>query len=351
MTLIYTALGDGLVAISDVMLSSPTKSASKVNLPFRTEPLSHRTGNLCPSGLAHKSVLAENTLILWAGSYPVARSVIEAVMDASRQGRLFADFPRILGSIGLDDSELQGASFIYHYCDGERIQQFPFNCYKIQVGRKSVCYQGSGAWDFVDNTRVTPAGEARSPNAQAFFGNVGRAIFNLASEAWSTKNYDYLYGGWLEIIVDEQEKLVKLPYAIKFWQRTDAGLVLSLPVFFSWYVGHDLVICRADVEEGGSSVNLHGIRDFLRRPGGLGEEIPAAQWKPRIVFHVVGFEGSDQIDIWIKKDVDPGFQVTVDSRTGGMGNQISKWLMDELSAEYAGDGPSFVLEKPFDDCV
>jgi hypothetical protein len=149
-----------------------------------------------------------------------------------------------------------------------------------------------------------------------------RALYQSTTEVFTNSNYDFLYGGWMEISTDEEGKFEKLPYAIKFWSVRGSGVNPSLPVFFSWYKGHDLIICRGDFKGGSpeqrgvAEISIHRIDDFLKRRRHTSRKVPKARWCPRVICHIILNEEKRTYTMLVEKDVETQFAYKVDSRTG-----------------------------------
>jgi hypothetical protein len=345
MTLIYSRLGDGLLTISDVLVSLPAAFGEQlVALPFHIEPLSHLSGEWALAGVRQKMILAKNALILWSGSVLIARTIIAEGLEASRGGQEFLDFPVFLEGLGLTEAELADVGIIYHFFGPEGILRYCHNTEMLRSGADQIAYSGSGGWDFVVDTTIEKTNTAKASREQ-HVGDIYRCIVTLIREGWTKNNYDYLYGGWFEVAFDEAGITRKIPYAIKFWSVGKRGLRADLPLFFSFYDDDDLVVCRADVSQGRAQVGVHLIEPPHRHNP---DKIKPAsiRWEPKFVCHVVLQEGTDGVSLYMRFEMSTEMAVEIDPETGKMSNQFSQQLINMLQGVPNADVPSFSFEKP-----
>lgn len=317
MTMILTALGKetGLFALGDILTSTTQKVDAKVPLPLQFEALVHSSGDYSVVGFAQKLThVSPTVLVAWAGSYVVACTLILAIRDAVRAD-VPIDLATIVTTVGLSESEVESVSLIVHQVLGDQMQIQCLNAEHGPIDGVNAAWSGSGSFDFLHDT-IVDRGGADSSFSEILRGLLLRTAATLAGEAISGSNYDYLYGGWFELVISRTLGLQKIPYAIKFWSRRGKEYGYDAPLFFNWYKSGSLFVCSLDQHSGTSDVRVIEVPDLLSgKPWRRVRVRP--RFKPEFTFHVVMDEDEPGTEIYISDRHSIGHMDVKVTKSGG----------------------------------
>jgi hypothetical protein len=293
LTLIFSNVDDiaGLLAGSDILLSTPAKSGPQpFTLPFREQPLVHESQGWTFGRFAQKLVTFGRTLVQWAGREVIARAAIAEIQKASDSGEKQISLHTVLGQSELSESELSAVGIIYHYIPGpETIFRDQHNCTTfIQGETESLIADGKGSDHFFRDMVVS--GGDRLTHLAFTAGLIAKVVAHSVYE-WSgdTISLDHLYGGWFELASKAADHFHKIPYAIKFWRRSDEILESGGPIFFGFYDESRLAVLGLQPREIGDRVTfeqrLQIVPDLFGRGHRSGP--PKETVRPEFVAHVV----------------------------------------------------------------
>ena len=309
MTLIALAFREGspAVAIGDLALSSEHGVAVPLEfLPFQQftdvdrHPQERTAANIV--SLTSKVVTFGQHMILWAGSYFLARTLIRRLfemedgLDAEGFRQAYRELQADVPQIDLSEE----LSLIYCRAYGSSFEVSHLGCNQISVNGTEIIYSGSGGYIFDDQFEGRE--ELDSPLRQIAF----RLHHLVERELTDDNHYWFGVGGGYEIAVQDGGSWVKKPYNVVLCagSREFGGpqKILSLS-----YAGFDLIIDVHTVSlQIGPLSSANGpwngimgiridttarahIRDFLRREGPIADEsvrvgvLPSRQdyrWKP-----------------------------------------------------------------------
>lgn len=330
MTMILTAFGKetGLFALGDILTSTKRKVGAKVPLPLQFEALVHSSGDYSVAGFAQKLTLVSPTvLIAWAGSYAVAYALIRAIRDAVRAD-VPIDLATIITTVGLIDSEIERVSLIVHEVVGDQMQIQCLNAEHGPIDGINAAWSGSGSFDFLHDT-IVERGGADPSFAEILRGLLLRTAATLAGEAISGSNYDYLYGGWFELVISRTLGLQKIPYAIKFWGRRGNEYGYDAPLFFNWYKGGSLFVCSLNQHSGTSDVRVIEVPELLSgKPWRQVRVRP--RFRPEFTFHVVMDEGQPGTEIHISDRHSIGHMDVKITKSGGYTMKVEEAFLAQI---------------------
>lgn len=355
MTLILAAFGEHnpVITLSDILVSRPFTGAHlSTHVPTQAEALDFVKGDWSPAGVSQKAVIVGRSIFLWAGQLVVAKLIITRAASASSGGKTLLDFPRFIDSLELSSEELSEVSIIYIYNGPNRLQEWHLNAAQVGEPPGFQVHAGSGAWHFLEDTVVAETKDPEGKAGKGVFSLLSRAMTTLISEAVNGTNYNYLYGGWLELAwLDEAGEFTKIPYAIKFWLRDGNIINTELPLYFSWYEDQTLAAARFEIKKGGPEFNIHYVQDFLGR-GRSPEGAPSIVWNPNIVCHVLLTKGSPSVETYIRANMPDVFsvevlgdQARVNICPGFLGDMLSGKLKEGFSF-HVGRQSEVGLEHP-----
>lgn len=296
LTMILSALGEetGLFALGDILVSSTWSDGTALPLPLQSDHHARSAAGYKLTDLAQKLVLVTPTmLVAWSGSYAVARALTSAIRNASKKASLIK-VAAVVHDTGMSETELHQVSLIVHQLAGTQILIDCFNAEHGHIDGVRAAWQGSGAFDFLHDTIIDAGGQAATFQT-TLRSLLLRAASTLMAEAMDGTPYDYLYGGWFELVISRTLGLRKIPYAIKFWSRRGQELGYDAPLFFNWYEGKSLLVCSLDRSDAGPRVRVVEIPDLLSsRRWRVVRTRP--KFRPEFTFHVVlEEEGGRQI--------------------------------------------------------
>lgn len=281
----------GLLAASDVLISRPeVAGSSPIKLPTRDKPIRHVSAGYELAGTCQKMVIFKRTMILLAGSLIMARAIIEQIRRESNDGEDHVDPQKIVANMGFSEKELSEVSIIYHHLiDDDHISLAPLNCERDDVtdnGR--LISAGSGVWNFFDNLQHDKD-LTDDPRTSLFASIFAKICTHPLLELAHNNNFDFLYGGWIEICHREKRTFRKKPYAVKFWYRGEDYLASGAAAYFGFYIGAELIILKLQPREANGEVtfeqSITHIEDFIRR-GPLVDR-PPFPLRPDFIVHVV----------------------------------------------------------------
>lgn len=283
-----------LLAISDILTSAPLEkgaSPATVQLPFNEAAIQHENAGDGVAGLAQKSVIFGQTMVMWAGRAIYARVIIEAIRAASVDGVNFIEIKEIIEGCGLTQSQVEEVSLIYHYsASRDLLRRNPWRCsVMVKDGEASTLADGSGANYFFENLSIDIKTGVPS-HVAAVQAILGKLAFNPLSETNDKETLDFLYGGWFELMGQSHPSFFKTSYAVKLWSRDSESLGSGGPLVIGWYSGHNLILTRAKkIEDSNGTVRLDlrhtPVLDFLRRDDAIA--IPSQKFRPQIVINIV----------------------------------------------------------------
>lgn len=343
MTMILTALGEetGLFVLRDILTSTPQKVRAKVPLPLQFEALVHSAGDYSVAGFAQKLTLVSPTvLVAWAGSYVVACALIKAIKDAARPD-VALDLATIVSTAGPSEAEIERVSLIVHQVLGDHIQIHCLNAEHGRIDGVDAAWSGSGSFDFLHDT-IIERGGADSSFAEILRGLLLRAATTLAGEAISGSNYDYLYGGWFELVISRTLGLQKIPYAIKFWGRRGNEFGFDAPLFFSWYKGSSLFVCSLDQHSDTSDVRVIEVPSLLSgKPWRRVQVRP--RFEPEFTFHVVLDDDEPQTEIHVSDRHSMGHMDVEVTKRGGYVMKVDEAFISQIMGRKTK--PAFSVTK------
>lgn len=346
MTLILSLIGDdtGLFSVSDVLLSRPDSEPPCLSLPLQPGSSSYVGHPDSLAGLAQKMTLVSPTVMtLWSGSYPVARLLIQLIRDATKTSGSILDIRAIAEGSGLAEQELNSTALIVHQVHNGRLFVDSFNAQTGTVANISAAWDGSGTFDFLEDTII----RAAEPHSwQVILRSLmTRIISSLVGEAVYKSNYDYLYGGWFELIVGRTLGLRKIPYAIKFWGRRGNQLGYDAPLFFNWYKGSSLFVCSLDQHSGQSLPRIIEIPDLLSgKPWRQVRTKPI--FRPEFTFHVVMDDADRHWEIYVSDRHSDGHMNLWVNKRGAYTMKLRRSFLDLMMSRSAV--PAFVSSKASD---
>lgn len=317
-------------AVADIAVSSPARGLNNVAaMPMRGS-VNFSGGEFAITGACQKAVLRNNTLIMWSGSYIAASVIVKNINVAGADGQKLVDLHKIIDESGLSHSEKESVNIIYILLVACQKNTQWWRCYRREDLGRPLLYQGSGVWDFMENTTA---------DSFDYMSLQNRAILNLWTEQFSDNSYNYTYGGWFEFVsVSEDLRLIKEPYAIKSWVVNEGKVHLDHPLVFSWYAGDALCIanCRSIFSDN-PKIEIHGIEDMLGKS--KLEEVPSLLWQPRMTFHVVEHAQKERTMIMVEHGTSQSIAVEHQSE-GKLFFSFKKAALDEfLSDEFWARSP------------
>jgi hypothetical protein len=345
-TIIVTALGSdtGLFSLGDILTSAPGYPGVGLPLPLQFDSLARSSGGYGLSGFAQKlTLVTANVLVSWAGSYITARALVERVrLSAMHDDHI--DLAAVVSGSGLSDAEVAEVSLILHQVVGDRIEIQCLNAARGEVDGIDAAWQGSGAFDFLHDT-VIDAGGPASGWQVLLRSLLTRAASTLAEEALYGSPYDYLYGGWLEMVISRTSGLRKVPYAMKFWGRREEEYGYDAPIFFNWYEGKTLFICSLDQRSGSSDVRTLEIPDLLS--GKKWRKVRTTpRYQPEFTFHVVLDDDTGGTEIHISDRHSLGHMSLEVSTNGSYEMKVATGFIDQMRR--GAVAPAFVISKRSD---
>lgn len=346
MTMILTAVSDeiGLFALGDILTSTTQHVGSGLPLPLQFDALVRKSGDHSLSGFAQKLTLVTPTvLVSWAGSYAVARLLIQVIKDAAEPDTLI-DLAEVVEASGLGESEVREVSLIVHQLLGGRIDIQFLNSEHGPIEGVQAAWSGTGSFDFLTDTLIGRGGEG-AHFAEILRGLLLRVAVTLAGEAIHGSNYDYLYGGWFELVISRTLGLRKIPYAIKFWSRRPGQYGYDAPLFFNWYKGSSLFVCSLDQHSGRSDVRVIEVPDLLTGKAWRRVKVKP-KYAPEFTFHVVLDENEPHNAIVISDRHSIGHMDVSVTKSGNYTMKVQSGLIDHIMANAVT--PGFVVRKASD---
>ncbi len=261
MTVICSALNLGaFLGLSDVLISYESEPPRKeITRPLRRDPVAI-AGNVALAGMTQKAfVLGERTLVLWAGSEVVARTICDEIAKASDGGQNHVEILKLIDDMGLSESEAKSAAIIYHYLDDERrIHRIYHFGIVSPTADFELIHAGSGSWDFLEDTAVhmPPANSAPLALSQSW---LMRVLATLMNELLSDAPARFAYGGWFELVTIAEEGFRKLNIGVAIWFYRDETLELNRIVYGN-YEGADLMVTDIDMDTKSPRIRHHQIR-------------------------------------------------------------------------------------------
>lgn len=346
MTIILTALGSdaGLFSLGDMLTSAPGYRGIGIPLPLQFDEAARSSGGNTLVGFAQKLCLVTPTvLVSWAGSHIVAVALTKEVQRAARDGRSI-DLVSLVAASGLSPTEIEQVAFIVHeVVDGEvKIQ-----CLNAEQGRidgMDAAWSGSGSFDFLHDTIIATAEDA--PRWQDMLRSLlTRTATTLAGEAMHGTPYEYMYGGWFEMVISRTAGLRKIPYALKFWGRRSGQYGYDAPVFFNWYDGRTLYVCSLDQRSGSSDVRVLEVPDVLSGKKWRKVRIKP-RYRPEFTFHVVLDEETGGTEVHISDRHSPGHMSMTVSKDGRYKMSVRHEFIDSMMA--GTTEPIFTVSKESD---
>lgn len=346
MTIILTVIGNdtGLFSLGDILTSAPGYLGAGLSLPLQFDAPAHSSGGYGLSGFAQKlALVTPNVLVAWAGSYAVARALVERVkLSAIRDEHV--DLTAVVSASGLSTAEVAEVSLILHQVIGDQIEIQFLNAERGEIDGIDAAWQGSGAFDFVHDTVIDAGG--RGSDWQAILrGLLTRAASTLVGEAIHGSPYEYLYGGWLEMVISRTSGLRKIPYAIKFWGRRGQEYGYDAPIFFNWYKGKTLFVCSLDQRSGSSGVRTLEVPELLSSKKWR-KVRTTPRYQPEFTFHVVLDEDADGTEIYISDRHSLGHMTLEVSRDGSYQMKVAKEFIHQMMGRHVT--PSLRVSKKSD---
>ena len=335
MSLIFAKDSSDFVAVADIALSRPVRAENQVALPFHRGSLKFSSGGYELSGVAQKMTIAKNSLVMWAGSYVVAKTLLKLILEMSEGGKSLLYLKDVVQKSGLSEPEISEVSMIYFCISDDQVVNQSLNCQTGTAAGQKVWGAGTGLWDYADNT--TGGFDLDSL--------IARTVLNLASEAWSSKNYEFLYGGWFEIAtISEQLRFKKLSYALKFWRKGADGVVrIDAPCVYSAYRGSDLIITTVYPGEDplSSETYVHLVTDFADRRSLEVQRPPP--WRPDYLIHVVS-RAEDNLLRFVFETENQSFSMKM-GKTGPTRTNMSRSFLDRIANENFSEIPKMDVNK------
>lgn len=343
MTIILTALGSetGLFSLGDIITSAPGYLGAGLPLPLQFDTATHSSAGYALSGFAQKlTLVTPNVLVAWAGSLIVARALAEQVrVAAMRGGRI--DLAAAVSASELSQAEVTKVSLILHQVVGDQIEIQCLNAERGEVDGIDAAWQGSGSFDFLHDT-VIDAGGRNSGWEAILRGLLTRVASTLAGEAIHRSPYDYLYGGWFEMIISRTSGLRKVPYAMKFWNRRGDQYGYDAPIFFNWYEGSTLFVCSLDQRSGSSDVRTLKVPDLLSNKRWR-KVRTKPRYHPEFTFHVMLDQDTSDTEIYISDRHSLGHMTLDVSQDGSYQMKVATRFIDQMRA--GATVPSFRVSK------
>lgn len=289
-------------------------------------------------------MLGSKTLFLWSGSVAVARAIISAAREESGDGGEQIELFTLLNRTGLSSDELKTTAVIYHFVDDGRLHVDSHNADIAHYGEQRVRYSGSGSFDFVLDNDVQGSGWENPVRFRQSW--IGRALYSTLLESLSTHTLDYLYGGWIELIEPMNGAFAKIPYAVKFWRaRLDGSLGVDEPFAFSFYQGHQLYVCSAQMEERADDIRLLSVPDFLGRHADPLDAEAALPWQPRFTCHIILQHAASLFKLFIQHEGESSMRMVV-YPNGDMDMEFPAALIEQLLVAQSSDEfPALLLKK------
>lgn len=341
MTLIFAKGAPDFAAVADITLSSEASGSvpKELVLPLHGGPATYTL----PSGAklvghSQKMTIFGRTLIQWAGSYIVALTVVRKIYELSNDGNAVVDVGETIKVLSLNESEKKSFSLTYFFMNekSEMLHQY-WECRVGDHNGQIILAQGSGVWDWFEDTKA----------GVEFDDLVARSVLHVATEAWTTRNYDFLYGGWFEIaFLNDDLQFEKLQYGLKFWHcNNDGSVKIDLPTVYSSYHGHDLVITSIFPQTNGSCHTfVNQIEDFVRRHAPELTSVPL--WKPNHLFHIVSREKDKVVRIFCEMTDDQSFWWEI-GKDGPSKCNFKKQFIEMISQDGVGEYGKLDISKQF----
>lgn len=329
MTIILTALGSetGLFSLGDILTSAPGYPGVGLPLPLQFDNQERSSGEYGLKGFAQKlTLVTPSVLVAWAGSYIVARALTERVRVAAKRDERI-DLTAVVSGSRLSEAEVSTVSLILHQVIGDRIDVQCLNAERGEVDGVDAAWQGSGAFDFLHDTVIDAGGVASGWEA-ILRSLLTRAASTLAEEALHGSPYDYLYGGWFEMVISRTSGLRKVPYAMKFWGRKAEQCGYDAPIFFNWYEGKTLFICSLDQKSGSSDVRTLAVPDLLANKKWR-KVTTKPRYQPEFTFHVV-LEETGRTEIHISDRHSLGHMKLQVSADGSYRMEVAREFLDKI---------------------
>ena len=345
-TIILTALGSdtGLFSLGDILTSAPGYPGTGLPLPLQFDSAARSSGEYSLRGFAQKlTLVTPNVLVSWAGSHIVARALVKRVRLIARSDK-YVDLAAVVSASGLSDAELAEVSLILHQVVGDSINIQALNAERGEIDGVDAAWQGSGAFDFLHDTVIDAGG--RGAGWEAILRSLlTRVASTLAGEALNGSPYDYLYGGWFEMVISRTSGLRKVPYAMKFWGRRGDEYGYDAPIFFNWYEGKTLFICSLDQRSGSSDVRTLAVPDLLSSKKWR-KVRTKPRFQPEFTFHVVLDEDGGGTEIHISDRHSLGHMTLEVSMDGSYQMKVAKSFIDQMMGGTAV--PAFLISKGSD---
>jgi len=199
---------------------------------------------------------------LWAGSYVVARLVIDNLAKAYAGGRR-PTVQQTIRALGLSQSEVNQISLIAFFDQDQHIVQAVLNVDCIERASASIDFAGTGSYPAILDLDDSALAGSLDDFYRAY---LHRLTLMLLGDLFTRENADFCFGGWFELAQTEAGGVFsKIPYAVKLWS-VRGELVRDGPALISGYTGHDLMIfCLERKAE--KARHPYFISDLLRRSG------------------------------------------------------------------------------------
>jgi hypothetical protein len=316
MTIILTALGPdaGLFSLGDMLTSAPGYQGIGLPLPLQFDSASRSSGGNTLVGFAQKLCLVTPTvLVSWAGSYIVAVALTKEVQRVARD-RLHVDLASVVAASGLSTAEIEQVALIVHEVVDDKIEIQCLNAKRGVIDGLDAAWTGSGSFDFLHDTVIATNDDA--PRWQDMLRSLlMRTATTLAGEAMHGTTYDYMYGGWFEMVISRTAGLRKIPYALKFWGRRGGEFGYDAPIFFNWYRGRTLYICSLNQRSGSSDVRVLEVPDLLSGKKWRNVRVKP-RYRPEFTFHVVFDEETGGTEVYISDRHSAGHMTMTASMDG-----------------------------------
>ena len=237
MTLIAIAFRDGYpaVAVGDLLLSRDgANSGSSIRniLPFQIikelEPVEKHFSSANIVGFTSKMITFGSHMILWAGSYLLARSLIDTLyllrdeLTPSIVEKIYQEI--ISANSALYESS--GLSLIYARQGEEDCVLWWADCEHYHYGDSQIIVGGSGIYQFINDferSREEDLNDLHTPFRQIS----SRIQYMTHLESHDPEHYWFGAGGGYEFAFAHRNRWIKAPYNITYYIGNSEGVALN----------------------------------------------------------------------------------------------------------------------------
>lgn len=346
MTVILTALGPdaGLFSLGDMLTSTPGCHGIGLPLPLQFDRAARSSGTDTLVGFAQKLCFVTPTvLVSWAGSHIVAVALTKGVKRMALNG-VPVDLASVVAVSGLSPTEIEQVGLIVHEVVDDKMKIQCLNAERGIIDGLDAAWTGSGSFDLLHDTVIGT--DDCAPRWEDMLRSLLlRTATTLAGEAMYGTSYDYLYGGWFEMVISRTAGLQKIPYALKFWGRRGGEYGYDAPIFFNWYQGRTLYVCSLDQRSGLSDVRVLEVPDLLSGKKWRNVRVKP-RYHPEFTFHVVLDEETGRTEVHISDRHSAGHMTMTASVDGSYEMRVARESIDSVMGRTMK--PIFTVSKKSD---